>query len=138
MAGNECFGFFTPRLEIELPSPSIEFTSKLLILWFLRDLPNFHTFYFVHAMHAITHNWTVQRQTTYGFSSIAYDQTIEQTFNRKSKTKGGMVGISLNRPALKRWILSQPQRVSITEQCKKMAGMEKATRLIRSFLTYDV
>ena len=89
-------------------------------------------------MHALTHNWTVQRQSTYGFSSIACDQTIEQTFNRESKTKGGVVGISLNRPALKRWILSQPQRVSITEQCKKMAGIEKGTRLFRSIQKYSI
>lgn len=79
-------------------------------------------------MYDITHNWTVQRQSEYGFSSIACDQTIEQTFNRESKTKGGVVGISLNRPALKRWILSQPQRVAIAKKCKNMAGIEKPTR----------
>jgi hypothetical protein len=38
-------------------------------------------------MYDITHNWTVQRQSEYGFSSIACDQTIEQTFNRESKPK---------------------------------------------------
>ena len=31
---------------------------------------------------SITQNWTVQRQDEYGFSSVACDQTIEQTLNR--------------------------------------------------------
>ncbi len=30
----------------------------------------------------ITENWTVQRQNEYAFSSVACDQTIEQTLNR--------------------------------------------------------
>jgi hypothetical protein len=30
----------------------------------------------------IAENWTVQRQQNYSFSSIACDQTIEQTLNR--------------------------------------------------------
>lgn len=30
----------------------------------------------------ISQNWTVQRQENYPFSSIACDQTIEQTLNR--------------------------------------------------------
>ena len=31
---------------------------------------------------SIAQNWTVQRQDQYGFSSVACDQTIEQTLNR--------------------------------------------------------
>ena len=79
-------------------------------------------------MSDILQNWTVQRQCEYGLSCIACDQTIGQTFNRKSKTKGGVTGITLNRPALNRWILSQPQTVAIAKQCKVMAGLEKSTR----------
>ena len=79
-------------------------------------------------MSDIVHNWTVQRQCEYGLSSIACDQTIEQTFNRESKAKGGVTGITLNRPALNRWILLQSQRVAIAKQCKVMAGLEKSTR----------
>ena len=47
-------------------------------------------FSFTDALPDIIHNWTVQRQSEYGFSSVACDQTIEQTFNRESKTKGGV------------------------------------------------
>ena len=41
--------------------------------------------------------WTVQRQSTYGFSSVAADQAIEQTLNRHSKASGGLKGITLSR-----------------------------------------
>jgi hypothetical protein len=68
-------------------------------------------------------NWTVQRQHRYGFSAIACDQAIEQTANRDSKTKGGLVGFTLNRGAVNRWILSQSERSAITRQCQKMAGV---------------
>lgn len=53
------------------------------------------------ALQGVVENWTCQRQDRYGFSSTACDQTMEQTFNRDSKTKGGIVGFTLNRTAVK-------------------------------------
>ena len=61
-------------------------------------------------------NWTSQRQDCHGFSSTACDQTMEQTFDRDSKTKGGINGFTLNRAAVKRWILAQSGRGSMTKQ----------------------
>jgi hypothetical protein len=75
------------------------------------------------AFENLKKNWTVQRQHRYGFSAIACDQAIEQTANRDSKTKGGLVGFTLNRGAVTRWILSQSERSAITWQCQKMAGI---------------
>lgn len=73
-------------------------------------------------------NWTVQRKDANRFSSIACDQAIEQTCNRDSKTKGGITGITLNRGAVQRWILSHPERSAITRQCEMMAGMQHEER----------
>lgn len=67
--------------------------------------------------------WTVQRQDQHAFSSIACDQAIEQTANRDSKTSGGLTGISLNRAASQRWILTQPHRAAITRKCEQMANL---------------
>ena len=64
----------------------------------------------------IIRNWTCQRQTTYGFSSTACDQVMEQTYNRDSKVRGGLVGFTLNRGAVHRWIMSQADRGAITRQ----------------------
>lgn len=70
----------------------------------------------------------MQRQSSHGFSAVACDQTIEQTANRDSKTKGGLVGISMNRDAVHRWMLSQSERAAITRQCKLMAGLDNVPR----------
>ncbi|XP_061913285.1 uncharacterized protein LOC133656293 isoform X2 [Entelurus aequoreus] len=72
--------------------------------------------------------WTVQRQSAHGFASIACDQAIEQTCNRDSKTKGGWTGITLNRAAVSRWILSQHERAAIARQCESMSGKSPETR----------
>lgn len=74
------------------------------------------------AAENMKNHWTVQRQKRYGFSSIACDQAIEQTANRDSKTKGGLIGFTLNKGAVERWILSQSERSAITRQCQVMAG----------------
>ena len=77
--------------------------------------------------------WTVQRQQNYGFSSIASDQTIEQTCNRDSKTKGGIVGTTQNRGAIHRWILAQADRSAITRECKLMAGVAEEQSYINKY-----
>ena len=39
------------------------------------------------------------------FAQIAVDHTIEQTFNRDSNTRGGVIRFSRNPGAVRRWIL---------------------------------
>ncbi|XP_028408501.1 uncharacterized protein LOC114531057 [Dendronephthya gigantea] len=73
-------------------------------------------------------NFAIQRQSHHGFAAVACDQTIEQTVNRDAKTKGGLIGFTLNRGAVHRWLLSQSQRAAITSQCKSLAGMEYKPR----------
>ena len=46
-------------------------------------------FYFKGVVEDLSQQWTVQRQSNHGFSSVACDMAIEQTINRDSKTKGG-------------------------------------------------
>lgn len=59
---------------------------------------------------------------------------MEQTFNRDSKTKGGIVGFTLNRPAVKRWISAQSERGSITRQCYVVAGHPEEERFMFAFI----
>ena len=72
----------------------------------------------------MSRNFAIQRQSHHGFAAVACDQTIEQTVNRDAKTKGSLIGFSLNRAAVHRWLLSQSERAAITSQCKSLAGME--------------
>ena len=75
-------------------------------------------------------NFSVQRQDDHGFSSVACDQTIELTINRDSKTKGGLVGFSMNPTSVHQWLLSQSERAAITERCKSMAGVDREQRYV--------
>ena len=78
---------------------------------------------FIGANPEVSANFAVQRQNNYGFAAVACDQTIEQTANRDSKTKGGLIGFTMNRASVHRWLLSQSERAGITGQCKSMTGI---------------
>ncbi|PIK41754.1 hypothetical protein BSL78_21395 [Apostichopus japonicus] len=69
-------------------------------------------------------HFSVQRQTSHGFAGIPCGQTIEQTANRDSKTKGGLTGITVNKGAVHRWISSHHMRAEISRECEEMAGKE--------------
>jgi len=67
--------------------------------------------------------FAVQRIQMKAFSLIQVDQTIEQTVNRVSKTPGGIIGFSLNKSAMQRWILTSHDRATVTEACQTMAAI---------------
>jgi hypothetical protein len=70
-------------------------------------------------------SFAVQRQSDHGFSAVLCDQTIEQTINCDSK----IIGFSLNRAAIHRWLLAQSERAAITNKCKDMASADAKPRL---------
>ena len=47
---------------------------------------------------------------------------------RDSKMKGGLIGITLNKGAVHRWLMSQAERSAITRQCEAMANINEVTR----------
>ena len=51
---------------------------------------------------------------------MAVDHTIEQTLNKDTKTKGGIIGFSLNKGAVQRWILTAHERAAILRNFKNM------------------
>ena len=44
--------------------------------------------------------------------------------------KGGLVGITLNKGAVHRWILGQTERSAITRQCEAMANVNDIKRSV--------
>ena len=56
------------------------------------------------------------------------DQTIEQTLNRDSKTKGGITGMTLKKNAVHCWSISFAERAKIQECCEEMAGRKQNSR----------
>lgn len=73
-------------------------------------------------------HFSVQQQEKIAFTKTPCDQVIEQTCNRDSKTKGGLTGITRNKGAVNRWILSHHSRAIISHHCKVMAGKDEHTR----------
>ena len=71
---------------------------------------------------SISEHFAVQQQENHGFAQTAMDQVIEQTCNRDTKTKGGLIGFTQNPAAVQRWILSHGERANITAKCLAMAG----------------
>lgn len=48
---------------------------------------------------------------------------IEQTINRATKTNGGIIGFSLNKGAVQRWVITAHERACIKDNCFQMADM---------------
>ena len=48
--------------------------------------------------------------------------------NKDSKTKGGLVGFTLNKGAVHRWILGQSERCAISRNCQEMANITDVER----------
>ena len=44
--------------------------------------------------------------------------------------KGGLVGITLNKGAVHRWILGQAERSAVTRQCEAMANVTDIKRSV--------
>ena len=66
-------------------------------------------------------NFSTQH-TSQPFRQTPMDQTLEQSLNKNSKTKGGMIGFSINKSAVYRWIKSFADRAEIQSVCEDMAG----------------
>ncbi|CAC5416825.1 unnamed protein product [Mytilus coruscus] len=62
-------------------------------------------------------------RSSHGFSRSPVDQTIEQTLNRDTKTRDGIVVFSLNKGSVKHWLLNAHERASISSKCRYLAGM---------------
>ena len=69
--------------------------------------------------------FVVQRSNDRSLSQVPVDQTIEQTVNRDTKTKRGIIGFSVNKGAVQRWLLTSHERVAITQACREMAGLQQ-------------
>ncbi|KAL9973341.1 hypothetical protein ACROYT_G019783 [Oculina patagonica] len=70
----------------------------------------------------------VQWNTIHEFAQLSVDQTVEQTLNRSTKTKGGIVGFSLKKNAVQRWILSAHSRALFVDKCRRMTGKKEEDR----------
>ena len=121
----------------------LECIREMLPWYFAYDHVNYARYLPVYLIHMIqlpeTHpeaqlmlqngEFGVQRTTEHGFAQLPIDQTIEQTLNRSTKTKGGIVGFSLKKNAVQRWLLTAHSRALFVDKCRMMTGKKEDNRL---------
>ena len=67
--------------------------------------------------------FSAQRSSVRGFSQTAVDQTVEQTVNKSTNTKGGIIGFSLKKGSVQRWLITARERASSSLKLKEMIGL---------------
>ena len=67
----------------------------------------------------------VVARSTKPFAMIPVDQTIEQTFNRESKTPCRITGFSRNPGAVERWVLTGHESTKAAGACLDLAGLSQ-------------
>ena len=72
--------------------------------------------------------FTVQRSQN-SFAQVPVDLSIEQSINRDTKTKGGIVGCSLKPGAVHRWVLTAHDRAGITASCEAWPAYRRLVML---------
>ena len=63
------------------------------------------------------------------FASVWTDMALEQSINLDSKSKGGIVGISLNADVVQRWFLTSHERAAMMSTVKQMCGIDDPDRV---------
>ena len=71
----------------------------------------------------------VTSRSSQPFSSVWTDMALEQSINLDSKSKGGIVGISLNADVLHRWFLPCHERAAVTSAVRRMCGSDDPDRI---------
>ena len=77
---------------------------------------------FVNGNHSIS-------RSTQPFSQVWTDMALEQSVNLDSKSKGGIIGISLKLRALERWFLTVHERAAITTCIKEMCSLGESDKV---------
>ena len=77
---------------------------------------------FVEGQHAIS-------RSSQPFASVWTDMALEQSINLDSKSKAGIIGISQNAEALRRWFLTCHERASLTTAVKHMCRIGDSDRV---------
>ena len=67
-------------------------------------------------------NHSVSR-SNHPFSKVSTNMPLEQSINRDSKSKGGIIGISQNPSAVDGWFLTSHERAAITTTFKEMCSL---------------
>ena len=69
----------------------------------------------------------MQKAEDIKFSKVAVDHCIEQTFNHDTNTRGGIVGFSLKKGVVEKWIPTAHAIAALTNERRQLAGLKVET-----------
>lgn len=90
--------------------------------------PRIHKELTENKVHAVSTSSTAS-----SFNSVSPDMALEQTMNRDSKTKGGIVGVSGMQETRDKWALSAHMMAAATTAVKLMSGISTAPTSQKEF-----
>ena len=62
----------------------------------------------------------VRRCNDYNFNAVSTDQALEQTINRETKGQGGVIGLTLRKQALTRWLMTRHETAEFADALKTL------------------
>ena len=71
----------------------------------------------------------VVRRSDKNFNSVSTDQALEQNINREAKSKGGVIGCTLRKGALLRWLLTRHVTGEYAERFNDICSWAKPKKL---------
>lgn len=66
--------------------------------------------------------FVVRRSDNHAFNAVASDMALEQTINKEGKGKGGVVGLTLRKGALTRWLITRHVTAEYCESFKSLCN----------------
>jgi hypothetical protein len=78
-------------------------------------------------MHLVNGGFVVRRSEK-TFNCVPTDQALEQSINREAKSRGGVIGFTLRKGALLRWLLTRAVTGEYSQSFKEMCQTAKARK----------
>ncbi len=77
--------------------------------------------------HLCNGGFVVRRSHKHLFNAVSTDQALEQTVNREAKSQGGVIGFTLRKGALLRWLMTRHVTGAYSEALKQMCTQPSTT-----------
>ena len=72
--------------------------------------------------HLIDGGFVVRRSERHRFNAVGTDQALEQTINKEGKGQGGIIGLTLKKGALTRWLVTRHTTAEYADAFKTLAS----------------
>ena len=64
--------------------------------------------------------FVVRHKEDYNFNAVSTDQALEQTINKEGKSQGGIIGLTLRKEALMRWLMTRHVTAEFSDAFRSM------------------